>query len=57
LLILKILYYQVGILPKYWYIYIKRILMDIVDDGVHFLKIKAHTWKFLIFEIPKKNMR
>jgi hypothetical protein len=30
--------------------------MDIVDDGIDFLKIKSHTWKFLIFEIPKKRL-
>ena len=56
LLILKILYYQVGILPKHWYEYLKRTLMDIMDDGVNFLKIKSSTWKFLIFEIPKKRL-
>ena len=56
LVILKTLCYQVGILPKYWYMYFKRILMDIVDDGINFMNIKSHTWKFLIFDIPKKTL-
>ena len=56
MVILKTLYHQVGILPKHWYEYLKRTLMDIMDDGVNFLKIKSSTWKFLIFEIPKKRL-
>jgi hypothetical protein len=56
LVMLKFMYHQVGILPKPWYNYLKQLLMDIVDDGIDFLKIKSHTWKFLIFEIPKKRL-
>jgi hypothetical protein len=37
------------------YIYLKQITMGILDDGVDFLKIKSNTWKFLIFDIPKKR--
>lgn len=55
LLLLKFLHYQVGILPTKVYVYFKQMLMDIVDDGVDFLKIKSHTWKFLIFDVPKKK--
>jgi hypothetical protein len=56
MVMLKFIYYQVGILPKHWYMYLKELLMDIVDDGIDFLKIKSHTWKFLIFDIPKKKL-
>lgn len=56
LLIIKFLRYEVGILPIRMYIYFKQILMDIVDDGIDFLKVKSHTWKFLIFDIPKKKV-
>jgi hypothetical protein len=56
MVMLKFIYYQVGILPKQWYMHLKQLLMDIVDDGVDFLKIKSHTWKFVIFDIPKKKL-
>jgi len=52
MIMLKTLYHQFGILSKPWYKYLKRLLMDVVDDGVYFLKIKSSTWKFLIFDIP-----
>ena len=56
MVILKMLYHQVGILPKYWYVYFKRIIMDILDDGIYFWKIKSHTWKFFTFDIPNKKL-
>ena len=56
LIILKFIYHQVGILPKPWYKYLKRVLMDIVDDGADFLKIKTNSWKFVTFDIPKKKL-
>ena len=56
MVILKTIYHQVGILPKSWYKYLKRMLMDIMDDGVYFLKIKTNSWKFLIFDIPKEKL-
>lgn len=54
LVILKTLHHQLGILSFSKYIYLKRILMDIMDDGVDFWKKQTHTWKFLIFDIPNK---
>jgi len=56
MIMLKTLYHQFGILSKPWYKYLKRLLMDIVDDGVYFLNIKSSTWKFLVFDIPKKKL-
>jgi hypothetical protein len=56
MIILKFLHHQVGILPKWAYIYFKRILMDITDDGINFLKIKTNTWKFFIFDIPRTKL-
>ena len=55
LVILKTLHHQLGILSFSKYIYLKRLLMDIMDDGIDFWKKQTHTWKFLIFEIPKKK--
>jgi hypothetical protein len=55
LVILKTLHYQLGILSFSKYIYLKRLLMDIMDDGIDFWKKQTHTWKFLIFDIPKKQ--
>lgn len=54
LVILKTLHHQLGILSFSKYIYLKRILMDIMDDGVDFWKKQTHTWKFFIFDIPHK---
>ena len=54
LIILKTLYHQLGILSFSKYIYLKRILMDIMDDGIYFWEKQTHTWKFLIFDIPNK---
>ena len=55
MIILKFLHHQVGILPQWAYIYFKRILMDISDDGIYFWKKQSHTWKFFIFDIPNKK--
>jgi len=55
LIILKTLYHQLGILSLSKYRYLKRILMDIADDGIYFWKKQTHKWKFFIFDIPKKK--
>jgi hypothetical protein len=52
-LILKFLRYRVGILSRPMYIYLKKITLDILDDGIYFWKIKTNSWKFFIFDIPK----
>ena len=52
-IILKFLRYQVGILSRPMYIYLKKITLDILDDGIYFWKIKTNSWKFFIFDIPK----
>jgi hypothetical protein len=38
LVILKTLYYKIGVMPKSVYYYLKRMIMDIVDDGVNFTR-------------------
>jgi hypothetical protein len=57
LVILKTLYYQVGILPKDIYVYLKQIIMDILDYGIYFWKNPSNAWRFVIFEIPKKKTK
>jgi len=54
--ILKFLHYHIGILSKPMYIYFKQMTLDILDDGMDFLKIKTNSWKFFTFDIPKKTV-
>ena len=53
-MILKFLHYHIGILTRPMYIYFKQITLNILDDGMDFWKIKTNSWKFFVFDIPKK---
>lgn len=55
-LIFKFLRYQVGILSKPMYVYLKQITLDILDDGIYFWEKKTNSWKFFTFDIPKKKL-
>lgn len=52
LLIVKTMHYKLYILPKSVYTFFKKLIMDILDDGVNFLNVRTNTWKFMVFEIP-----
>lgn len=56
MMIIKFLHAQVGILSIPTYTYLKNIIMDIMDDGIYFWEKQTHTWKFVIFDIPKAEL-
>ena len=57
LVMLKFIYHKVGILPKPWYKCLKHLLMDIVDEGLSFLNLQSHAWKFIVLDIPEKKIK
>lgn len=55
LLIVKTLHYQLHLLSKPMYNYLKKRIMDILDDGF-FMNIGTNSWKFLVFEMPQVKL-